>query len=143
MQKKHQQQLKKAHLKPSENWCFFMKFAENLLPNEAVKFTLLEVERKQVWNRVTCSFEAQDIMPVSVSADHRVLDGFYCTRRYFELYELALLNRAGPNINTNLAKYGFNWINIYFQVPRSIKHTAGTLDEISSWGPVLAVGNNH
>ena len=46
-----------------------------LLKNEALKFTLLDVERKQVWNKKTNTFEIQDLLPVSVSADHRVADG--------------------------------------------------------------------
>ena len=42
--------------------------------NEALKFTLLAVERKQVWNQATGAFEIQDILPVSISADHRIFD---------------------------------------------------------------------
>lgn len=43
--------------------------------NEAMKFTLLEIERKPVWNKQTQAFEPQDILPVSISADHRIFDG--------------------------------------------------------------------
>ncbi|HBI21298.1 MAG TPA: hypothetical protein DDY37_01700 [Legionella sp.] len=46
-----------------------------LRSNESMKFTLLEVQRKQVWNKATQSFELQDILPVSISADHRIFDG--------------------------------------------------------------------
>ena len=46
-----------------------------LLPNEAVKFTLMTVERRPVWNNLNNAFEARDILPVSVSVDHRVFDG--------------------------------------------------------------------
>ena len=45
-----------------------------LLSNETLKFGLLEVERKQVFNKTNKTFEVQDILPVSVSADHRVFD---------------------------------------------------------------------
>ncbi len=43
--------------------------------NEVLKFTLLGVERKPVWNDASRSFEPQDSLPVSVSADHRVFNG--------------------------------------------------------------------
>jgi len=43
--------------------------------NEALKFTLFEVERKPVWNDEKQCFEPQDSLPVSISADHRILDG--------------------------------------------------------------------
>jgi len=43
--------------------------------NEAIKFTLFEVERKPVWNDETQSFKPQDSLPVSVSVDHRIIDG--------------------------------------------------------------------
>lgn len=43
--------------------------------NEAMKVTLLSVERRLVWNKGTRQFEEKDILPVSVSADHRIYDG--------------------------------------------------------------------
>ncbi|MFI4962380.1 MAG: 2-oxo acid dehydrogenase subunit E2 [Legionellales bacterium] len=46
-----------------------------LFPGEAVKFTLGAIERKQVWNNNLKQFEIQDVLPVSLSADHRVFDG--------------------------------------------------------------------
>ena len=46
-----------------------------LRSNESMRFTLLEVERKQVWNKETHALELQDILPVSISADHRIFDG--------------------------------------------------------------------
>jgi len=46
-----------------------------LLRNEALKFLLLTPERKLVWNDLIEDFEAQDILPVSISADHRVFHG--------------------------------------------------------------------
>ncbi|CDZ77736.1 2-oxoacid dehydrogenases acyltransferase (catalytic domain) [Legionella massiliensis] len=45
-----------------------------LLPHEALKFTLAKIERKQVWNNKTRSFEVQDLLPVGISADHRIMD---------------------------------------------------------------------
>jgi hypothetical protein len=46
-----------------------------LLKNESMKFTLLDVERKQVWNKKSNVFEVRDLLSVSVSADHRIADG--------------------------------------------------------------------
>lgn len=46
-----------------------------LRKQEGLKFTLLTMERKQVWNRLTNEFEIQDIVPVSLSGDHRIFDG--------------------------------------------------------------------
>lgn len=46
-----------------------------LLPNEATKVTLLAVERRPIWNQERQAFEARDMLPVSVSVDHRVFDG--------------------------------------------------------------------
>ncbi len=42
---------------------------------ETVKVTLLAIERKPVWNPVSKTFEPKDMLPISVSADHRIIDG--------------------------------------------------------------------
>lgn len=55
--------------------CGYSQGKSPLRPNESVKFTLFEVEKKLVWNKETQAFEPQDILPVSMSADHRVFDG--------------------------------------------------------------------
>ena len=55
--------------------CGYAQTKSPLRCNESMKFTLLEIERKPVWNHDTHAFEPQDIMPVSVSADHRIFDG--------------------------------------------------------------------
>lgn len=46
-----------------------------LFKNEALKFVMLQVERRQVWNNERQEFEIQDHLPLSISADHRVFDG--------------------------------------------------------------------
>lgn len=55
--------------------CGYARTKSPLRSTEAMKFTLLEVERKSVWNKSSNAFELQDILPVSVSADHRIFDG--------------------------------------------------------------------
>lgn len=45
-----------------------------LTKNEAMKFTLLRVEKKQVWDKEVSKFVIKDILPVCVSVDHRVFD---------------------------------------------------------------------
>lgn len=55
--------------------CGYARTKSPLRSNESMKYTLLEVERKQAWNKLTHTFELQDILPVSISADHRIFDG--------------------------------------------------------------------
>jgi hypothetical protein len=45
-----------------------------LFPNETIKFSLGKVERKQVWQSSSQSFDVQDIASVGISVDHRVFD---------------------------------------------------------------------
>lgn len=56
-------------------FCGYSQSKSPLRCNESMKFTLMEVERKLVWQKETQSFEAQDVLPVSISADHRIFDG--------------------------------------------------------------------
>ncbi|WP_238583792.1 2-oxo acid dehydrogenase subunit E2 [Legionella brunensis] len=46
-----------------------------LRANESIKCTILEIERRPVWNKDTQTFEPEDMLPVSVSGDHRIFDG--------------------------------------------------------------------
>jgi len=56
-------------------FCGYNQAKAPLRSTEAMRVTIMEIERKMVWNHQTQSFEAQDILPVSVSADHRIFDG--------------------------------------------------------------------
>lgn len=56
-------------------FCGYTRAKSPLRTNEALKFTLLAVDRKMVWNQNSRAFEEQDILPVSISADHRIFDG--------------------------------------------------------------------
>jgi hypothetical protein len=53
----------------------YVRTKSPLRSNESMKYTLLEVQRKQVWNNQTKTLELLDILPVSISADHRIFDG--------------------------------------------------------------------
>jgi 2-oxoacid dehydrogenases acyltransferase (catalytic domain) len=55
--------------------CGYTQTKSPLRANEVMKVTLLAVERRPVWNHETQALEMQDILPVSVSADHRIFDG--------------------------------------------------------------------
>jgi hypothetical protein len=55
-------------------FCGYSQGKSPLFSNEPIKFTIMEVERRQVWNNETRCFEAQDLLPVSMSADHRIFD---------------------------------------------------------------------
>ncbi len=46
-----------------------------LRKTEAMRFTIMEVDRKPVWNNEAQSFLPKDMLPVSISADHRIFDG--------------------------------------------------------------------
>lgn len=56
-------------------FCGYTQAKSPLRKNEALKFTLLTVERKPVWNEDLQNFEPRDILPITASADHRVIDG--------------------------------------------------------------------
>ncbi|MBA2653408.1 MAG: 2-oxo acid dehydrogenase subunit E2 [Tatlockia sp.] len=53
----------------------FSQAKSPLRPNERAKYTMLGVERKPQWNHKTQEFEPQDLLAMSISADHRVIDG--------------------------------------------------------------------
>ena len=55
--------------------CGYSQAKSPLRINETLKLTLLEVERRHVWSKVSNAFEICDQLPVSISADHRVFDG--------------------------------------------------------------------
>jgi len=47
-----------------------------LFKNIGIQVLLLSLEQKQVWNQATQSFETKTVVPISISADTRVFDGF-------------------------------------------------------------------
>ncbi len=55
--------------------CGYTAAKSPLLKNESMKMVMLQIERKQVWNKASGSFEIQDHLPLSISADHRIFDG--------------------------------------------------------------------
>ena len=66
--------------------CGYSQATSPLRKQEAWKLTLLTPERKSVWSHDSQSFEIKDILPVSVTADHRIFDG--------NIYIPKLLNNA-------------------------------------------------
>jgi hypothetical protein len=56
-------------------FCGYKRGKSPLRFNESVKFTLLEIEKKPIWDEAKQNFLPQDVLPVSVSADHRIFDG--------------------------------------------------------------------
>ncbi len=55
--------------------CGYSQAISPLRKQEGLKLTLMTVERKLVWSHLSNSFEPKDMLPVSVSADHRIFDG--------------------------------------------------------------------
>ena len=80
-----------------------------LFSNESAKFTLSQIDRKPVWDHHKQMFEPKDILPVTVSADHRVFDGNNplpkltadCFKRMFDkmVIELSKSVRVSPVID--------------------------------------------
>lgn len=81
-------------------YCGYNQCMSPLRCNEAMKFTLMEVERKPVWNKKTKAFEPQDILPVSISADHRLFDGNLpvpkMTAEYFNIMFAKMIDNKQP-----------------------------------------------
>jgi len=80
-------------------YCGYTQAKAPLARNESIKFTLMEIEKKPVWNKLTQIFEPQDLLPVSMSADHRVFDGNLpipkITAHYFEKTFEKMLQNSG------------------------------------------------
>ena len=53
----------------------YIQGSSPLFSNEATKITLFEVQRAPVWNKTKNAFEARDLLPASVSVDHRIFGG--------------------------------------------------------------------
>jgi len=66
--------------------CGYTQGKSPLRPNEAIKVTLFDVEKKLIWNKEIQEFEPQDILPISVSADHRIFDGNLPVPKMFNGY---------------------------------------------------------
>lgn len=61
----------------------FSRAKSPLRRNESMKFTLMAVERKPQWNDETQSFQPVDMLPISISADHRVFNGAVPVKQHF------------------------------------------------------------
>ncbi|RUR12549.1 2-oxo acid dehydrogenase subunit E2 [Legionella sp. km772] len=70
--------------------------ASPLFKHTGLHVLLLGIEKKQVWNPTTNSFEAKDLLAISVSADNRIFDGM------FPLPELA--NKAFKTVLAQMKK---------------------------------------
>lgn len=75
-----------------------------LLPNEVLKLTMSQVERKQVWNNKIKSFEIQDRLPIGLSADHRAFDGNMGTPKMLQIALDEMIDRLEGNIDQPTAK---------------------------------------
>ncbi|MFZ4076406.1 MAG: 2-oxo acid dehydrogenase subunit E2 [Legionellaceae bacterium] len=64
----------------------FERAKSPLCKNESLRVALLKVDKKLVWNQEKSEFEAQDRLPMSVSADHRVYDGNVFAPELLETY---------------------------------------------------------
>ncbi len=92
-----------------------------LFKNEAVKFVMMQVERKQVWNKENQSFEIQDHLPISISADHRIFDGNTPVPRMIN----DTFQRMFQKMHTDMAK------------PRSLKNPINSAHFVKSVETVL------
>jgi hypothetical protein len=53
----------------------FRQCLSPLRSKETMKFTLLDAEKKMVWDKNSEAFIIKDMLPISLSADHRIIDG--------------------------------------------------------------------
>lgn len=51
--------------------------ASPLFKHTGLHVLLLTIEKKPVWNPTTNTFDAKDILPISISADNRIFDGMF------------------------------------------------------------------
>lgn len=88
-------------------FCGYSQAISPMRMNETVKFTLLTVERKPVWNHETQCFEPRDLLPISMSGDHRVFDGGIPMPKlmndYFQRIFQQMLERESKQGSSNLA----------------------------------------
>lgn len=89
-------------------FCGYSQSMSPLRCNETMKFTLMEIERKPVWHQETQSFKPEDILPVSISADHRIFDGNLpvpkMTSEYFNIM-FAKMIQDNPDSSPSLPQY--------------------------------------
>jgi len=76
---------------------------------EGLKFTLLAVEKKLLWNNETSTFDARDILPISLSSDHRVFDGNWPIPKllagcFDEVFQRMLADGVNPLKNDKFSK---------------------------------------
>ncbi|MFC3908117.1 2-oxo acid dehydrogenase subunit E2 [Legionella dresdenensis] len=96
-------------------FCGYTQSKSPLRRNEAMKFTLMEVQRKPVWDNETNQFKPRDMLPVSISADHRIFDGNlpiprvtvdYFNKMFSKMLEEQELpvTKTDPELESQLAK---------------------------------------
>lgn len=90
----------------------FARAKSPLRRNESMKFTLMAVERKPQWDGVSQSFQPVDMLPVSISADHRVFNGavpvkLHFTQAFAEQYQA--LQQEDVDAST---RAGINWSDL-------------------------------
>lgn len=71
-----------------------------LLPFEALKLTMSQVERKQIWNNKVKEFEIQDRLPVGLSADHRVFDANMGTPKKLQIALDEMIDKLEQNTDS-------------------------------------------
>lgn len=101
-------------------FCGYSQTKSPLRSNEAMKFTLLEIERKPVWNKETQAFEPQDILPVSISADHRIFDGNIpvpkMVAQYFEKSFAKMLSTLAEPVKANAQNLDSQFVKLFEQI---------------------------
>lgn len=55
-----------------------------LRPSEAIRFTMAKLLKKQVWDEKTNQFVIKDFLPMSITFDHRLVDGNIPVPYYFQ-----------------------------------------------------------
>ncbi|MCH9717862.1 MAG: hypothetical protein K0U24_03060 [Gammaproteobacteria bacterium] len=53
----------------------YMRAKSPLRVNESLKLSVLTVQKKPIWSEASQRFEPEDMLPISINADHRIFDG--------------------------------------------------------------------
>lgn len=101
-----------------------------LLKQMGMHVVLFAIERKPIWNHTTQSFEARDVLPISISADSRLFDGLMAVPELFTNTFNELYQAKTNTPQSNLEKYESTDSSILDLVKQHFSQAVGTLHRL-------------
>lgn len=105
----------------------FQRAKSPLRRNESMKFTLMAVERKPKWDSISQSFQPADMLPVSISADHRIFNGAVPVKAHFSeafmqqwQLELTKSERVSPQKTMNWSDLELAFAELEHDMPEML-----------------------